>query len=363
VARTGSHEIMVRTHGDHLIASVGGVTLPIPLRAPHDYAGPPAVAAGNKYFLVVWPEAVSETEMELMGERIAFDGLPIDVMPIVLWHGKNEVGLESASIASDGTTFVITWAQRDVMMARLPEDRSIRTVALTTFPIDALSPGQWWFRAHTPQAAWTGNGFFIGYSVDRVTYEDGTYHFAAMVGLPVEANGEAPLPTTTLLYTVSNAHLPMGMAAGADTAMFVWSVNRLIPGIAMARVGAGEVPLSRMIAYTPFENFPPWERCTRNAPAIAWNGAEFVVAWAEGSDEWCVSATIRAIRLNPQGDLLDEEPFDVVTDVLPIIPSIVPTPEGVDIVYSRNDAANGDAPRAFARSLARLPLLRRHAVR
>jgi hypothetical protein len=70
-----------------------------------------------------------------------------------------------------------------------------------------------------------------------------------------------------------------------------------------------------------------------------------------------------AIRLNANGDLLDEEPFDVVTGVLPIIPTIVPTPEGVDIVYSRYDEDNGEAPRAFARSVARLPLLRRHAVR
>jgi hypothetical protein len=367
VARAGTHEIVVRAHGTNFLASVDGVTLPIPLREPQDYAGPPAVAAGKESFLVVWSEYLASiSNIQLLAVRITFDGRLIDAIPIVLWSGKDEgVGLESANIASDGTTFLITWAQRDVLMARLPEDRSIRTVTLTTFPVNAVSPGSWWSTAHAPQVAWTGNGFFAGYSVDRVPYWDGYYHDTAMVGLPIDANRDPPAPTAYLFYTVANRELPLGMAAGAGTAMFVWSVNRLIPGIAMGRVVAGEAKPWGMIAYTPLENFPPSELCARNAPAIAWNGSEFVVAWAEGSDEWCVSASVRAIRLDPNGELLDKEPFDVVTDVRPVIPSIVPTAEGVDIIYSRNDEDNGEAPRAFARSLARLSplLLRRHAVR
>lgn len=367
VARAGVHEIMVRSHDTNLLASVDGVTFPIAQKAPEAYAGPPAVAAGKESFLVVWSEYLASiSNIQLLAVRITFDGRLIDAIPIVLWNGKDEgVGLESASIASDGTTFLITWAQRDVLMARLPEDRSIRTVTLTTFPVNAVSPGSWWSTAHTPQVAWTGNGFFAGYSVDRVPYWDGYYHDTAMVGLPVDANRDPPAPTAYLFYTVANRELPLGMAAGAGTAMFVWSVNRLIPGIAMGRVVAGEAQPWGMIAYTPLEQFPPSELCARNAPAIAWNGSEFVVAWTEGSDEWCVSATVRAIRLDPNGELLDKEPFDVVTDVRPVIPSIVPTAEGVDIIYSRNDEDNGEAPRAFARSLARLPpsLLRRRGVR
>lgn len=366
VARAGVHEIVVRSHDTHLLASVDGVTLPIALHAPDHYAGPPAVAAGKESFLIVWPEgATSNVTAELLGVRITLDGRLIDSIPIVLWSGKSERGFESASIASDGTTFLIMWAQRDVVMVRLPEDRSIRTATFSTFPVGAVSPGSWWSTAHTPQVAWTGKGFFAGYSVDRSQYADGYYRDAAMIGLPVEVNRDPSAPTAYQFYTVANAELPLGMAVGGGTAMFVWSVNRVIPGIAMGRIVAGEAQPRGMIAYTPLEQFPPSELCARNAPAIAWNGSEFVVAWAEGPDEWCVSATVRAIRLDPNGELLDQEPFDVVTDVRPVIPSIVPTAEGVDIIYSRNDEDNDGAPRAFARSLARLPpaLLRRHAVR
>lgn len=92
-------------------------------------------------------------------------------------------------------------------------------------------------------------------------------------------------------------------------------------------------------------------------PAIGWDGAEFVVAWTD-----MCSAVVRAVRLNQFGDPI-EDPFDVAADVLLEIsgdillngPSIIPTSDGVNIVYVRADEANAGAPRAFERSLARLP--------
>lgn len=92
-------------------------------------------------------------------------------------------------------------------------------------------------------------------------------------------------------------------------------------------------------------------------PAVAWDGTEFVIAWIDCGN------TLRAVRFNQLGNPI-EAPFDVATGIPSVVmsPSIVPTPDGVIIVYSRNDAANGDAPRAFKRSLARLPPPRRHVV-
>jgi hypothetical protein len=350
-----------------LFAAVDGVTLPIAPRVPGHYVNVPSVAAGKGSFLVVWLESAysGNFNADVLAVRITFDGRVIDSIPIVLWHGLVGQTWESnAGIAFDGTTFVITWAARDVFVARLPEERSIHTATLSWFPVGEVDFGRW-FKARSPQVAWTGSGFFVGYSLDHLDYSDGTGS-AGIAGFRIGASSDPPAPTASLFNFVPHANLPSAMAVGAYTATFVWSVDGGL-GMNMAQVTAdgGPLPGPRKIRYTPFALQPPFVTCTdSSAPAIAWNGAEFVVAWTEVATCYRDS-TVRAIRLNPVGDQLDQEPFDVAPGVLAGVPSIVPTAEGVDIVYSRYDEDNGAAPRAFARSLARLPpsVLRRHAVR
>jgi hypothetical protein len=118
---------------------------------------------------------------------------------------------------------------------------------------------------------------------------------------------------------------------------------------------AGEIRIGEERPLTPI-GLPGPAAFEQYRPAVASNGRD-AVCYGD--------STVRAIRLTPVGDQLDLEPFDVAPGVLRGTPSIVPTVEGVDIIYSRYDADNGQAPRAFARSLARLPplVLRRHAVR
>ena len=159
------------------------------------------------------------------------------------------------------------------------------------------------------------------------------------------------------------------MAAGAGAATFVWALDNDGGGrnlaVAQVAIEGGMVSGPRISVHSVL----PFDPCrssapVSDAPAIIWNGSEFVVAWVEGESN-CVPATMHAIRLNRYGDPLEDAPVDVAEGILRTTPCLVLTSDGVDIVYSRNDAANEGAPRAFARSLARLPpsLLRRHAVR
>jgi hypothetical protein len=93
-------------------------------------------------------------------------------------------------------------------------------------------------------------------------------------------------------------------------------------------------------------------------PEIAWNGSEFVLAWTETPLTWPDSrlGTMRGIRLDRTGEPIDLEPFIVTPfPVVPFAPALAPTTAGLAIGYSRHDADNGYAPRAFARTLQRLP--------
>jgi|GEM_PF-2484761 len=370
VARAGGHELMAWLEPyARIFASVDGVTLPIAPRAPNHYVNLPAVAAGNGSFLVVWMEAAFSSAIQnVLAMRMTLDGRAIDSVPIVLWQGTLKSSWRSSpGIAFDGTTFLITWSDLDVFVARLPEDRSIRTATVSTFPVGLVDDGTW-IKARAPQAAWTGNGFFVGYTLDHVDYRGGRGP-VAMTGLRLDAKRDPPAPTATLFDFVSEGDLPLAMAVGAGAATFVWAVDNDGGGrnLALAQVAIENAAVSRprisvysTLPFDPCRSSAP----VSDAPAIIWNGSEFVVAWIEGGSN-CVPATLHAIRLNRYGDPLDDAPLDVATGILKTTPFPVLTPDGVDIVYSRIDAANGDAPRAFARSLARLPPapLRQHAIR
>jgi hypothetical protein len=370
VARAGAHEIVAWLEmGERVFASVDGMAIPVdgpPLPiapgTPDRAVGYPAVAAGNGSFLIVWPGS-----LDLLAVRITFDGRILDSVPIVLSdHAPQRDWFSRCSIASDGTAFVITCVQdRDVVIARVPEDPSVRTRTLSNFPVDAVSGG--WSFAYSPQVASAASGFFVAYSLDTLGHPNyGSYdhHPAAMAGLRIGTNREASSPPKMLFDFTGNGEQPLAMAAGGGTSTMVWYFDdRFGHGIALAQVGddGGVRPGPRTITYASF--MPSFVRCIRpSVPAIAWDGAEFVVAWTEGVS--CSRTIVRAIRISRNGDPLDDAPFDVATADLAGT-SIVPTSEGVDVVYSHGDEANGDAPRAFVRSLARLPpsVLRRHAAR
>jgi hypothetical protein len=99
------------------------------------------------------------------------------------------------------------------------------------------------------------------------------------------------------------------------------------------------------------------------AADIAWNGSEFVLIWTEGVPGGDVK--LRGMRLGAHLAPLDGEPFDIADDLSPYAPTVIPTASGVLIGYSRVDAANGFAPRAFTRTLERLgnSVVRRRSAR
>ncbi|HXH39710.1 MAG TPA: hypothetical protein VNN08_13860, partial [Thermoanaerobaculia bacterium] len=340
VARAGAHEIAVWGElTGHLAVALDGVTFPI--APPTSFVG---VGAGNGSFLVVWHDIDANFNWKVLAVRIAFDGRILDPTPIVLESRKvPPVTLSDIGVAFDGSTFLVTWSAVDVFTARLSEAGAI--LSSSTFPIANIATTWTFTSAHSPQVAWTGNGFFLAYSIEHVNYFDGKIlPLSGIAGLHLDASREPVPPATTLFDGLYKDITPLAMAVGAGRSTLVWPSG---DEITAAQATLDGVPVSASFGKVVQRS----QACTR-APAIAWDGAEYVVAWTEGAV--CNQSTVRAIRLDRFANPIDAEPFDVAADALSYTPSIVPTADGVVIAYSRNDAANGDAPRAFERSLARI---------
>jgi hypothetical protein len=141
------------------------------------------------------------------------------------------------------------------------------------------------------------------------------------------------------------------MAFGGGKVTFVWAARITGSGYkivaAMATAEGTLTAEPRTVFQAPASSYDFYCGST---PAIAWDGTEFVIAWID------CGTILHALRIDQLGNPIDA-PFDVAIGVPLVVmgPSIVPTADGVNIIYTRTDASNGDAPRAFKRSLARLP--------
>ncbi|HXH39709.1 MAG TPA: hypothetical protein VNN08_13855 [Thermoanaerobaculia bacterium] len=375
VARTGEHEIAVWSdRTDRIFASVNGV--PISINGVPVLIGPrqsggfvdlPAVGSSNNNFLISWHDGSGP----MLAQRVAFDGRVLDNPPIVLsanadplYDPNSDLPKAATSIASDGSTYLVVWSNvkaphSQIVAARVERDGGMPALAVLSGTADTAEP-------HAPQVSWTGNKFLVNYTFLNLAYcSQPVYCPTQPAGMGIaalDATGQLlPVSPRLLPYLgpgYTDDYQPVRMASGAGMVTFVFGGGFVVA----ETMTDGLQPIGRIVLSSSSSYA---EGLCATPPAIGWDGAEFVVAWIDA----CRSV-VRAVRLNQFGDPL-EEPFDVAADVPELYsdgysfgPSIVPTPDGVAIVYSRNDVANGDAPRAFERSLARLPpsLPRRRVV-
>ncbi len=339
-AHSGNHQIMAwldqheDTRYDRILAYVDDVPIEIGRSTSSIRVFRPAVAASGSQFLIVWYEEDVSGFFRVLAKRVTLDGRVLDFSPIPLLT-NSLLPAARAAIASDGSMFLVSWTSDRVYTARLSDQGTLLSLSsflgLGTFgSIRGFNGGD------AIQAAWTGTSFFVGYSLIRSC--NPPCKSAGIGGLP---SGK-PQVLFDSVDSTDHGDVAMAMAYGAGRITFVWSPPGSALGVAQTTADGTPLtgPRSELILSNP--------SCVQN-PAIAWDGAEMVVAWIDQC-----AKTVQAVRLNQFGDTI-EPPFDVASDVLGHGPSVVPTSDGVTILYDRSDETNTGVPRAFERSLARLP--------
>lgn len=352
ITRTTEHELAVWLDpaASRLSGTLDGRALAIAAGTP--FAA--SVAAGMRTFLVSWYDLEAQT---LLAKRIDAGGV-IDAQPITLAAGLLPVEGEPPAVAFDGSAYLVIWPQAGLIGRRITEDGLVADPVVAAASINPF--------LHSPRLLFTASGYFLAYSA---SFECGVvntcYPSSSIFGLPLDASSA----TSHELFANIFVSAPVDAAVSDDRVTYAWRQA----GYPATTIMTGQSTLDgTLLSFGhPIASVALRERCGfpfLAGPRVLWNGSEIVLAWTEGNgcDQFSSTRrTVRAIRLSRTLEPLDSEPFDVAADVTGDAPSLALSSDGVRIAYSRFDDANGRAPRAFTRTLARSepPPPRRRGVR
>jgi hypothetical protein len=327
--------------------ALGGI--PIAVDVPADAAVlVPTVGAGARTFLVVWQRS-SAARTLLLGKRFDFNGRDLDGQPVML--ASNSTGTAPAygevpSIGFDGSSFLIAWTNQNLYTIRIGEEGAPFDLRETVLGTGLFAPA-----AHSPHVLPAGSEFFIPYSLQRLAPVDPSVPLPAAIGAVRLGPTASTDPLPVLFDDIAVRQVRIAAAASTDKVTFAWRAYRFnTPCILVAQSSLAGAPL---LGPTLVAGVSPNSSEYDTRTALGWDGAGFVLVWTEPNPLFPVK--LRAMRLSRDGAVIDE-PFDIATGIVPSTPSVVRTPSGVLVAYSRVDQAGGGAPRAFVRAIDRLPL-------
>jgi hypothetical protein len=312
----------------------------------------PDVAANGKSMLVVWrsqPYASTGQEVSrILAKRLSVDGPVLDTNPILI-AVESSLALirpgRTLSVASDGNDFLVVWPSPSNGYLHAARVNSAGTVL--DIPIDVSTiPGT----VESPRVLWNGSEYVVVWIADR-TCDLCFGPFlpeSSIYVLRINAAGSVT-KTASEIWKGAEAYR-MGVARGIEGLMLVWGVSNPpypAPCVYAMPLGTDGAPVASFKEVT----------CTTNTNskqfpdvALATNGANWVVAWTEITND---SAVARAARVSSSGDLIDTTPTDLAPAGSASFEPVLAEVGGVTVVaYDRiaTEPQYGSVGRVFLRS-------------
>jgi len=249
----------------------------------------PAVAFGNKDFLVAWEDFRSGTGMDIYACRVTPQGRILDSLGIAVCALL--ASQYSPAVSSDGTNYLVVWedlrlgAESDLYGARVTPQGTV--LDPRGIPISAAAGDQ-----RSPSIAFDGTNFLVVWE----DYRDSGFGnvYAARVtpaGAVLDREG-------IRMQTSSYTYHPAASFDGTNF-LVVWEDYRGGADVYGSRVTpAGTVLDPRGIAIAVSTE-------GESSPAVCFNGTDLLVAWREGPDP----RDIFGARVSPQGSVFDVGPI------------------------------------------------------
>lgn len=258
--------------------------------------GSPAVCSGGTSFLVVWRDERDSNRMEIYGARVTPQGKVLDARGLAIARaGRQQT---NPAVSFDGSDFLVVW--RDVHDANELDIHGAR-VSTKGKVLDSagLVISQAPFNQYEPVAGSDGREFLVAWSDRR---GDGSEIYGARVtssGSVLDTAGIAISVPAGQQEAQGMAESP-ALAFGSNEFLVAWERS----GIYCARVSARGMALDSsgfIISRTGRRVF---------TPAVAFDGANFLVVWADerrgrGESDIC------GARVTPQGVVLESAGFVV----------------------------------------------------
>ena len=329
-----------------ILGAVRGVQFSIDAQ-PSGSVGPPSITTGQSRFLVAWYER-NGSKTRMLARRYSFGGLPIDAAPLVIVPDFNKAYLDNApGVAADDGSVVFTDDSEPGAIRLLRLDVAGGTVTEIGRVATATTMSSWGsLRPMKTVSHWIVPYFvYYGFFSPHI---DVSWSFALSY-LPL-SGGDGPA-MHDLFCGYASQCTRTGFANAGDAVLLTSPRQGFLSVHAPDPAGA------------PRPNALPQTNTPGPADIdLAWNGSEFVAVWTTYN-----GGPIRAMRLDARGNALDSVPIEIAAEGSNLYsqPSIAVTDDGVIIAYTRAARENGGAPRAFMRTLERLPPLvpRRRATR
>ena len=256
--------------------------------------GAPAVASDGSGWLVVWADTRPGTwGTDVHGARVSATGSLLDEGGISI-SAPGELQ-ESPAVAWGGDAYLVVWdRERDVYGARVSASGAVLDAA--GIPI-ATSPEN----QGTPAVAWGGDHFLVVW----VTWGDQPFPDRNVRGARMSASGSVLDGTEIPIATGVSAQGRPAVAWGGASHLVVWedSPSDGAPDILGARVSASGDVLDG--AGIPIAAGPHPEE----EPAVAWNGSAYLVVWSDSG----TGQDIHGARVSASGSVLDAPGIPIST--------------------------------------------------
>jgi len=318
---------------------VPGIDVAVNLGAPRQQV--PRMAAGSNGFLTVF---VSETsgQSRVLAERLGPTGTPLDPEPLVVttngtvpsvaWNGSEYLAVWTAGsqiysrrIAPNGTfldvapvavmagftpdvaamdgTFLVT-----ANYAPSPEIQVIRAVRVGTDGVVLGAPVQLGFSFdRLPRVEVLGNRWLVVWQ-ENPNHDD---PFSWIEGAFVNGDGTTAGPFTVSNNVNSPSELRPALAASGNSALIVWEGGGDLAGRRITADGSFLDGFNGFaVSSAPEEQF---------APAVAWDGTQYVVTWIDQRNEpfpMHPRGDIYAARVSAAGVVFDPTGFAIANSVV-----------------------------------------------
>ena len=278
--------------------TAAGVPIGTPLTVGTIFSGPPAVSTNGTNWLVTWG-CWSGTAGELCGRRISATGSLLDAAPFFI--STADGGQANPSVGWSGTDWFVAWSdtrsgQADVYGARVSSAGSVLDPA--GIPI-RVTPGN----AEGDLTVDPGSNGVL------VTWKDGPSGGPyAIVATRVSSAGVVLDPAGLVLKTAAMPRLFPHAAWDGTNWLVVW-IDEVLVGqreILSARVSGAGVVLD-----TP-PRLLSQETNAESRPALAWNGSHYLVVW-EDSRNAASAGDLYGVRVTANGTPQDSTAF-VISD-------------------------------------------------
>lgn len=268
--------------------------------------GEPDMAIGSQSYLFVWEDSRTDlnnnylgnqSEVDIYGARVSFDGVLLDSIPIIISQEANEQ--TDPEVCWNGENWLVVWQSLDINPAQTYY--SVHIHAARVSPEGELLDDP---PIEVHVYPWSGSATFTasGAGANWVVLSQGSSSGESdIVGFRISPDGEVLDPNGVLILSAAYyQRYYFNLAFAQDEIFFVWIGSSVIRGF---RLTPELTPIQSPFRISPEGGYD------KRRPTLATNGTDFLVGWEDYLQGWYSNPMVA--RVSHDGEVLDPDGIEL----------------------------------------------------